>query len=79
MGKSIFELSRDLKAKKAKAIAKRRAEKLEAKNDKEEKEPEVEDTEQDVSSYHIGGGYYEIGDEKVRGKNNALKLLSSKQ
>lgn len=29
----------------------------------------------DVSTYHVGGGWYEINGEKVQGKDNALDLL----
>lgn len=31
---------------------------------------------QDVSAYHVGGGYYDINGERVRGKEEAAKLLS---
>lgn len=28
-----------------------------------------------LSSYHLGGGWYEINGQKVQGKNKALELL----
>jgi hypothetical protein len=31
----------------------------------------------DVSEYHIGGGWYQIGDEKVQGEEAARALLES--
>lgn len=30
----------------------------------------------DVSAYHVGGGYYDVNGERVRGKEEALKLLN---
>lgn len=35
--------------------------------------------EQDVSAYHVGGGYYDIDGERVRGKEAAQTLLSNKE
>jgi hypothetical protein len=33
----------------------------------------------DVSGYHVGGGWYEIGDEKVRGEEAARALLEGQE
>jgi hypothetical protein len=35
-------------------------------------EPEEVD---DLSEFHVGGGWYQIGDEKVQGKDAARELL----
>lgn len=35
--------------------------------------------EQNVSAYHVGGGYYDIDGERVRGKEAAQTLLDSKE
>lgn len=32
----------------------------------------------DVATYHVGGGYYDIDGERVRGKEAAQNLLESK-
>lgn len=29
----------------------------------------------DLSEYHVGGGWYQIGDEKVQGRDAARELL----
>lgn len=31
----------------------------------------------DVSEYHVGGGWYQVGDEKVQGEEAARELLES--
>lgn len=43
--------------------------------DEVELEP-LEDALNDVSTYHVGGGYYDVNGERVRGKEEALKLLN---
>lgn len=37
-------------------------------------EPEIAES-LDVSDYHVGGGWYQIGDEKVHGKDAARAAL----
>lgn len=56
---------------------------VKARTEKEVTEPEPQEPEtgevegaSDVSSYHVGGGYYEIDGERVRGKEEASKLLN---
>lgn len=38
-------------------------------------EPTEENGADDVSSYHVGGGWYEINGERIQGKSKALEIL----
>src|SRR5690625_4000806 len=38
-------------------------------------EPVEETGEDDVSAYHVGGGWYEINGERIQGKEKALEIL----
>lgn len=74
MAKSVFQLSKELKDKKEEAYRKYRL-KTVKKVEEPAEEEDVVDLEEEVSKYHTGGGYYQIGDEKVRGKDAAMDLL----